>query len=261
MPSKDFRSHMIIPDSHAKPDVDNDRFAWAGQMAIERQPDVIVDIGDSADMASLSSYDVGSVRAEGRRYADDIAAYHDAMDKFMQPIIKYNDTHTKWKKKKYRPTFLKCNGNHEQRISRAANESPALHGHISLSDLKAEEYGWQVKPFLEPHLVDGIAYQHYFTSGIMGRPISGINAAATLVRKGYMSCVAGHSHMRDFWEDTTPVGSKVFGLVVGCYFEHDEEYTTENDRFWRGLVYLNSVHDGQGEPEFIDMARIKREFG
>ena len=254
------RTHLIIPDSHAKPGINNDRFKWAGELALERQPDVIIDMGDSADMPSLCQYDIGSVRSEGRRYADDIRAYHDAMRKFMLPITRYNNTHTRWKKKTYRPTFIKCSGNHEHRITRAANENPALFGHLSLDDLKEKEHGWDVSPFLKAVNIDGIAYNHYFTSGIMGRPIGGINHAATLVKKGYMSCVAGHSHMRDFWEDTDAIGKKLFGLVVGCYFEHDEEYTTENDRFWRGLVILNSVQEGHAEPEFLDLERIKREY-
>jgi len=254
------REHLIIPDSHAKPGVNNDRFKWAGEFALERQPDVIIDIGDSADMASLCQYDVGKLRAEGRRYSDDIRAYRDAMDKFIRPINKYNNTHSKWKKKTYRPTLIKCRGNHEYRIARAASESPALYGHVDYSDLQEEKHGWQVKDFLEAAVVDGIAYQHFFTSGVMGRPIGGVNHARTLVAKNHMSSVCGHSHMRDFWEDIKPDGQRVFGLSVGCYFEHDEEYTTENDRFWRGLVYLRDVFDGQAEPEFVSLARIKASY-
>lgn len=255
-----FRSHLIIPDSHAKPDVPNDRFEWLGELAIERKPDVIIDIGDSADMASLCQYDVGSVRAEGRRYADDIAAYRDAMDKFMAPIIKYNNTHSRWKKKTYRPDLIKCRGNHEYRISRAASENPAMHGHITYEDLEETKHGWQVFDFLKPAVVDNICYKHFFTSGVMGRPIGGVNHARTLVSKTYMSSVCGHSHMRDFWEDTDAAGRKLFGLAVGCYFEHDEGYTTENDRFWRGAVLLNGVLEGSAEPEFLSMDSIRSKY-
>lgn len=258
--SKEHRSHLILGDSHAQPNHNNNRFTWAGELTLERQPDVIVDIGDSADMASLCQYDIGNVRAEGRRYVDDIAAYRDAMDKFMAPINKYNDTHTRWKKKKYRPDFIKCRGNHEYRIARAASENPALYGHITYDDLEESKHGWKVYDFLEPCVIDNICYKHFFTSGIMGRPIGGVNHARTLVSKTYMSSVCGHSHMRDFWEDTDAAGRKVFGLVVGCYFEHEESYTTENDRFWRGLVYLNDVREGQADVEFIGMNQIRSKY-
>lgn len=256
-----YQSHLIIPDSHAKAGISNDRFKWLGNYVIENQPDVVIDIGDSADMTSLCKYDIGHVRAEGRRYKDDLAAYHDAMRKLMAPINKYNNTHTKWKKKTYRPRFVKCRGNHEYRIHRAACENPAMYEHISYEDLKEQQYGWEVHDYLETVSINDIAYQHFFTSGIMGRPIGGINHAATLVRKGHMSCVCGHSHMRDFWEDTDASGRKVFGLVVGCYFTHNEEYTTENDRFWRGLVHLKRVYEGQAEPSFINIEEVRELYG
>ena len=80
------------------------------------------------------------------------------------------------------------------------------------------------------------------------------------VAKGYMSGVCGHSHMRDFWEDTDAAGRKLFGLVVGCFFEHDEEYTSENDRFWRGLVILDGVQNGSADPEFVSMDYLKKRY-
>jgi len=249
--------HLVIPDSHAQPDVSNERFDWLGEYIVEHQPQIIIDIGDSADMASLCSYDKGNVRAEGRRYKDDIQAYHDAMDRLKKPLNKYNNTQTRHHKKKYKPRFVKCRGNHEQRIQRAATESPSLYGYLSFDDLKEAEYGFEVYDFLKPALIDGIAYQHYFTSGVMGRPISGVNHARTLINKKSMSCVCGHSHMRDFAEDIDAVGRRMFGLAVGCYFEHDESYTTENDRFWRGLVHLKEVYRGEAEPSFISIDRMR----
>jgi hypothetical protein len=259
--SVNYRSHLIIPDSHAKPGVSNERFEWLGNVLLDRQPDVIVDIGDSADMASLCKYDIGQLRAEGRRYSDDIRAYHDAMRKMLKPIEKYNNTHTKWKKKTYRPEMIKTRGNHEHRIIRAVQDDPAMYGHLTIDDLREEEFGWKCYDFLKPACIDNIAYQHYFTSGVMGRPIGGINHARSLVAKNYMSCVQGHSHMRDFWEDCDAVGRKLFGLVVGCFFGHDEDYTTENRRFWRGLVQLHGVHGGQGEPEFLGYEEVRRNYG
>lgn len=254
------KTHLVIPDAHAKPGIPNDRFEWLGNYIIEHQPDVIIDIGDSADMESLSSYDIGKVKAEGKRYVDDIAAYHDSCEKLFKPMKEYNNKHTQWKKKKYTPKLIKCTGNHENRINRAADETPALFGHISTKDLKEGYYGWDTQDFLKPVSIDGVCYSHYFASGVMGRPISGINHARTLVLKSYMSCVCGHSHMRDFWEDTNPIGQKLFGLVVGCFFEHEESYTTENKRFWRGIVHLSDVRCGEANPHFISMEELKRKY-
>ena len=93
----------------------------------------------------------------------------------------------------------------------------------------------------------------------MGRPISGINHARGLVAKTYTSTVVGHSHNRSYWEDTDVFGNKVFGLVGGCYFDHDLKYTREEDRNWAGLIMLR-VEDAQVDPEFISMKRIQEEY-
>ena len=55
---------LIIPDCHAHPDYDNNRFDWLGNLIIEERPDTILCLGDLADMPSLSSYDK---RSEERR--------------------------------------------------------------------------------------------------------------------------------------------------------------------------------------------------
>ncbi len=252
---------LIIPDSHARMDAPNDRFSWAGEFALDRQPNAIINIGDMADMTSLSMYDIGKLPAEGRRYEDDIHASHNACHLFNRAIQRYNNTHTKWKKKKYQPTMVITLGNHENRIPRACNEDPKLEGKLSLRDLAYESYGWEVIPYLQPYVYEDIAFQHYFTSGVLGRPIGGDNHAATLVKKGLMSCVQGHSHTRDFSELTDAIGRKRFGLVVGCYYDHPDHFTTEADRYWRGLVYLHDVQNGQAEPEFLAFDYLKRKYG
>ena len=66
--------HLIIPDTQVKRDVDLSYLEWIGKYIVDKKPDVIVQIGDFADMPSLSSYDVGKKSFEGRRYKDDIEA-------------------------------------------------------------------------------------------------------------------------------------------------------------------------------------------
>lgn len=257
---RQYPNAVIIPDSHSHPNFNNDRFEILGNYVLEKQPDIVIDIGDSADMGSLCAYDMGTLHAEGRRYKDDIAAYHDAMERFWKPINKYNNTRSRWKKRQYMPRLVKCTGNHEYRIHRASVEDPKYYGHISMDDLKEAEYGWEVIPFLKPFIWHDIVFKHYFSSGVMGRPISGEHIAANMVKKGVMSCVAGHSHMRDFWETCDASGRKRFGLVVGCYLDFEPEYTTERDRWWSGLVRLHDVREGQADHEFINIDYLKRKF-
>jgi predicted phosphodiesterase len=244
---------LVIPDPHDDPEENKDRFEWAGRLVVERQPDYIVCLGDWAEMGSLCRYDIGMVTAEGRRYCDDIASTHKSLALFNKPIVDYNNKRTYWKKKKYTPKMVMCIGNHENRINTAAAQTPSLYGTITMDDLKFEEHGWDVYPITKPAIIENMAFAHYFTSGVMGRPISGVNHSRSLLIKNFRSSVVGHSHMRGMSEERTINGDRILGLVCGCYFDYQMDWTTENDRYWRGMVYLNDVVDGNCEPEFLSL--------
>ena len=77
---------LIIGDPHAHPDYDNNRFTALGKFIAKEKPQVIVCIGDMADMPSLSSYDKGTKGFEGRRYSKDVKAVIDAQEKLFAPI-------------------------------------------------------------------------------------------------------------------------------------------------------------------------------
>jgi len=82
------KTHLIIPDSHAHPDHNNDRFEWLGKLIMDVKPDVVVNIGDMADMPSLSTYDRGTKGFEGRRYKKDVDSVLDAQERMFEPIKK-----------------------------------------------------------------------------------------------------------------------------------------------------------------------------
>jgi hypothetical protein len=133
---------------------------------------------------------------------------------------------------------------------------------IKLEDIGYAKYGWEVSPFLHPICVDGVHYNHYFTSGILGRPIGGDNPAAVTLRKQFVSCTSAHTHIRDFAERTRADGKRILGLIAGCYFEHYEEYAgPANDMWWRGVVICHNVKEGYYDPEFISIEEVKRRYG
>lgn len=245
--------HLIIPDSHATPGKHNKRYEWLGHLINDIKPDVVIDIGDWWDMASLCSYDKGTKGFEGRRYKADIDAGLDAQDR-MFSIIR--------KQKKKLPRFVRTLGNHEARISKAVDRDPVLEGTIGLSDLQSKEYGWEEIPFLEPVVVDGVTYQHYFTSGIMGRPIGGEAHARALILKQLTSCTQGHSHLFDYAVRSDAAGRKIHGCVVGVYQDYDSGYAGPSNKLWnRGVVIKREVEDGNYDVERISLERIKRAYG
>jgi predicted phosphodiesterase len=249
---------LVIADPHCTPGHNNDRLEYAAKFALKRKPEYIICLGDFAEMGSLSRYDVGKLSGEGKRYADDLAAAHDGLERFNKPIEDYNRKAIADKKKQYKPRMIMCMGNHENRINLAVQDKPNLYGHMSTGDLKYEEYGWEVYGLTEPAIVEGIAFSHYFTSGVMGKPIGGLNHARSLVIKTLTSCVVGHSHLLDFHRLTSVVGEERLGLVAGCYFDYDMDWSTENNRYWRGLVYLHDMENGYAECEFLNLETYLR---
>ena len=241
------RKLLIVPDSHASPKYDNERYHWLGKFILAERPDVIVNLGDFADMPSLSSYDKGKGSFEGRRYVDDVAATINALTTLEEYEEKARKLDKKAKKKVYLPRKIITIGNHEARINRACNDAPEFLGAMSVGDLEYAGFGYEVKGYHEPIIVGGIAFSHDFPSGISGRPIGGENIGTTLIQKNLMSSVCGHNHLYHHSERTRVDGRKMFGLSAGC-FVHPEMIEGWNKSthhlWWRGVVMLENVSEG-----------------
>ena len=250
--------HLIIPDTQVKPNSPTDHLRWAGLYAAEKKPDVIVHIGDHFDMPSLSSWDVGKKSFEGRRYKDDIEAGIHAMEVFLQPIRDEQQRLKVNKHKQWRPRMVFTLGNHENRIERAIESDPKLDGLIGYKDLQLEEMGFEVYDFLDVVVIDQIAYAHYFTSGIMGRPVS---SARNMLSKKMMSCIMGHVQDRDIAYGRRADGTNILGLFSGIYYQHDEDYLTpQTNSSWRGVWMLNEVANGGCDELPVSMNYLRNKY-
>jgi len=251
--------HMVIPDTQCKPGVKLDHLTWIGEYAVDMKPDVIVMIGDWYDLPSLSSYDTGTLAFEGRRYKDDIAAGNEGMDMFMAPIYAEQARQRRNKDKVWKPKLIFTLGNHENRITRAVNDDPKLEGLMSYDDFNLKAHGWDVLPFLEVAVVDGVCYSHYFCSGVMGRPVS---SAKAMLNKKHQSCVMGHVQSRDISYDKRGDGSRITGIFVGICYQHDEGYlNAQTNGDWRGLWCLNDVVNGAFDEMPVSLPYLRRVYG
>ena len=250
--------HCIIPDTQIKPGVPLDHIKWISDYIVDKKPEVLVLIGDWADMASLSSYDVGKKSFEGRSYAADIEVANDALSMLMQPIIAEQARVKRNKDKSWNLRKEYREGNHEYRIVKTVESDRKLEGLISRDDLKFKEYGFNVLPFLEPGVVDGIAYCHYFVSGVMGRPVT---TARALLTKHHMSCVAGHQQGRDIAYATRADGTKITGIIAGSCYLHDEAYLNhQTNDHWRGLYMLHDVNNGSFDEMPVSLDFLKERY-
>ena len=249
--------HLVIPDQHAHPDFSNERADWLSKLIVDIKPDVIVNIGDAADMPSLSSYDKNKRIFQGRSYKKDIDSHLDFQDRMF---------HQMKKQKKKLPKRYVFEGNHERRIEKALDLSPELEGTISFNDYRFEDYYDETIRYSggTPGIkeIDGVHYAHYFVSGVMGRPISGEHPAYSLLTKQFVSCTCGHIHTADYSIRTTVHGKKINGLVCGVYQDYDSQWAGEvNKLWWRGVVVKHNVEDGNYDPQWISIEALKKEYG
>lgn len=253
------RTHLVIPDCQVKPGHDYQYLNAIGKYIVEKQPDVIVNLGDFSDMPSLSSYDVGKKSFEGRRYKKDIDATHEAMKTLLTPLWDFNARAKKNKEKQYKPRMVLTLGNHEERILRAVNDDPKLEGVLSIDDLKYESFGWDVHPFTEVVVIDGVAYSHYFTTGVAGRPAT---TASALLSKKHMSCIAGHQQGRQIASAFRADGTPITCIIAGSCYEHNEDYMgPQGNKHWRGIVVLHEVDNGSFDEMFCSLQWVKSKYG
>jgi hypothetical protein len=149
-------------------------------------------------------------------------------------------------------------GNHEHRIARVVDSDPKLDGTISLEDLKYEQFGWEVVPFLEPVVIDGVAYCHYFTTGLLGRPCSSANMQLT---KKHMSCISGHQQGLQIATGHRADGKRLTSVIAGSCYEHDEDYLgPQGNKHWRGILMLHEVNDGEFDLMPVSLKFLKEKY-
>lgn len=263
IPKKTSTVHLVIGDSHSHPDEGNQRFESLGRMVKDISPDVVIDIGDSADMASLLHVDTGGKgpMLEGHSYWRDIDTYHDAKQRYHHFLGKGKQ-----------PRHIRIMGNHEDRITRFLDIEPRFMGVIGTGDLCDEEMGWEFVPFLEPIMVDGVVYSHYFKSPGSHRPVSGAMPSRAVLMKypGSFTRVFGHTHSFGFYEDADGYPGdhfkKISVLNAGCYFDPKMSAMrwsgTDKNRWRPGILVIEVEPDGQLRSwQWHDFWDIQRKWG
>lgn len=245
-------THLVIPDGHAKPSEDLGRFYLLNKFIKDLKPDVVVNIGDAADMHSLNTFDKGKGSFHGASYEADINCTVESFDRTFHKTPK-----------NIRKVF--CVGNHEFRITRVLDQSPELAGEthgVSMKHLQLDKYFTDVVDYEGAAAgtinIDGINYAHFHTSGAMGRPISGDNHARSLLLKGHMSATCGHSHFLDYSTHVDGAGRRLHGLVAGSFKgpKNDAYAGTSARNYWRGVCVKRMVSNGSYDLQMVSLAQL-----
>ena len=249
---------LVIPDCQVKEGVPLEHLSWAGKAICEFRPDVVVNIGDFADMPSLSTHDVkGSKYFEGLRYKKDVDVVKSAMQLMLKPLRELQTKQKLNKDKVYKPRVVMLLGNHENRIDRAINNNPTLEGLISTKDLEYAK-DWEVHEFLRPVFISGVGFNHYWPVGAMGRPAS---SSGAILSKLHMSCIAGHQQGKQVAYGKRADGKPICAIIAGSYYLHDESYMDQlSNKHWRGLLVMNEVEDGHFDEMFLSIEYLGRKY-
>lgn len=249
---------LYIPDLQVKPGHDLTYITRIGEYICEKQPDVVVQGGDLADMESLSTYDFGKKAFEGRRYTKDIEAAVNAQVALFEPLAILQARQTMNRKKVYRPRKIIMYGNHEGRINRAINDDAKLEGLISMKDLCYNSFFDEVYDFLDVVVVEGVAFSHYFVTGTAGRPAS---TAAAQLNKKHMSCVAGHQQGLQIATAHRADGQRLTSIIAGSCYEHNEDYMgPQGNKHWRGVLMLHDVKDGEFDLMPVSLDYLNKKY-
>jgi hypothetical protein len=250
-------TYLLIPDQHAVSYHNNDRADWLSKLIIDIKPDVVINMGDAADLESLSSYDKGKRSFQGKSYKADLNAHLEFQERVWEPV-------KKTKKKLPHSVFLE--GNHEHRIERALDLSPEMTGVIGFDDFEFDVYYDEIVRYDGglPGIYkrDEILFAHFFPTGISGRPIGGERPAHMLLAKNGISSIAAHSHTLDFATRRTVADTHLNGLVVGCYQDYINPWAGPIGKFWQaGIPILRNVENGKFDFQWISIEAMKAEYG
>lgn len=246
----------IVPDTQVRPGDNLDYLDHIGSYLADKKPDVIIHLGDHWDMPSLSSYDKGKKAFEGRRYRNDVEYGNIAMRVLLQPIRDEQDRLKKNKEKQWKPQMHFLIGNHEQRIERAVNDNAQLEGVMGYKDLDLRS--WNVHDFLKVVTVEGIAFSHYFVTGVAGRPAG---SASAQLNKKHMSCVAGHQQGLQIATAHRADGKRITSVIAGSAYPAEHDYLgPQGNQHWRGILSLFNCNDGEFDLVPVPLTYLEQKY-
>lgn len=254
-------THIVIPDLQVKPGIDPSYLSWIGKYIAHKEPDVIVNLGDMADMPSLSSYDKGKKSAEGRRVMDDIKAVKSGMAFLEEPMKRKQRRQRQQKVKVWEPRKVITLGNHEERLDRHIEANPELDGFLGDDPWGYRDRGWEVYDYLQPVVIDGVTYAHFMANPFTGKPYGG--TAQNILKNVGDSFIQGHKQTLDIATRFLPAsGRQQWGIVAGACYTHDEAYKGPQGNYhYRGLLLLHSVANGSFGLTTVSLDYLEKKYG
>lgn len=247
--------HGVIGDMQLRPGVPMEQITWIAEYFVDKQTDVVVQLGDWADMHSLSSWDSRSKKAWDRRsLAEDFEVANRGWD-MLEEV---------WARRGWQPTRkVYLLGNHEDRIRRFVEDNPEHREDVTCDRFNAKAHGWEIHDFLVPVEIDGVAYSHFWPrsgSGYITQTKRGAPSALAQVKREMRSCTAGHQQGLDM--AIYHAGGRSYrGCILGSSYQHTEAFLSpQGNDHWRGVLLCHSVHDGWYDACEVPLSYLRRRY-
>ena len=236
-----------------------EHITWAAQAIVDYLPDVVVMIGDWANVDSFNSHTrPGSAETEGVRFKQEVDFVNEQGKILVAPMEAEIAKRKRLHYKLWNPIRKYLGGNHEDRVDRFVRDNPVFEGMFDAGVFIIP--GFERHKFLEIVEIDGIAYSHYFANTHSGRPIGGsIDNRLNRIGKSF---VQGHEQGLLYGIRQFPGSLTRHGLVAGSFYLHEERYRgAQGNDEWRGIVVLNEVNDGKYDVMPLSMDYLQRKYG
>jgi hypothetical protein len=242
----------VIGDCHIAPGQDLSRFSWFARHVAATKPDRVIQIGDLADLHSVSGHEKpGSAQQKAKpAFQQDMEATEEALALYRKEMPDGPPLHI-------------TEGNHEDRLDRWDSQVAETSGVLrnQWNDLMAR-YNVRQTPYRGYLFIGSVGFTH-IPMTLMERPYNG-KTLNPLANDLTMSCVMGHSHRHAFL-NVGKIGpqQRIEILNVGCAAPHgwfpDYNVSEQGGYSW-GIVDL-TIHGGHivGHT-FIDMLTLESRY-
>lgn len=239
------RTILLFSDCHVSKDTyQHPLWDRLGKYIILTKPDDIICLGDFSNVDSLNPYQrVGTIE-------EDVHYTASALSDIFTNVKLYNNKRRQLKMRQYSPQMIMCLGNHEA----WDKENKYFKGLYKAFNFKVFSYRTAI-------MKNGIYFSHVYDKGRSGDVVAATGTTKSMLKTTHCSCVAGHSHVREFFEEGKLDGEKILSIVAGTFspdtFKPDWAAQTVN-QWWRGLVMLRLGEDFI-DAEFISTKQLTNE--
>lgn len=243
---------VCVGDAHDTPAIpDKSRFEWIGKYVRAIKPDVLIQIGDFADLDSLNTH-IPNETYHGRAkptFMADMASFNEALGHIDCDGIEKHCTL----------------GNHERRLYLFEDRAPEAYGMMQFELQRIfERHKWTFSPYGEITFYGGVGFVHAALNRL-GKTYGGKNAEQTIANDCLHDLVIGHSHT-DRKHRAAKIGhnNEVQVINTGCalpsgyMFQYAQHATTG----WSyGICDFTIQHGHVQSQHFVTMQELGERYG